>query len=74
MCLAVPAEVVEIHGDEAVIDYGGAKRSANISFLEDIKIGDYVLVHVGFAIQKLSKEEAEESLKLWKEIIEKEGM
>ncbi len=69
MCLAVPAEVLEIKGSEAILDFGGVKREANISFLDDVEVGDYLIVHVGFAIQKLSKEEAEESLKLWKELL-----
>lgn len=73
MCLAVPAQVLEIKGYEAVLDFGGVKRKANISLLEDVKIGDYVIVHVGFAIQKLNKKEAEESLRYWKEILEAES-
>lgn len=73
MCLAVPAEVVEIRGYEAILDFGGVKRKANISLLEDVKKGDYVIVHVGFAIQRLSEEEALESLKLWKEILKEES-
>lgn len=74
MCVAVPAEVWEIEGSEAILDYGGVRRKANIDFLEDVKVGDYVIVHVGFAIQKLDKEEALESLKLWKQILEEEGL
>lgn len=73
MCLAIPAQVLEIKGYEAVLDFGGVKRKANVSLLEDVKIGDYVIVHVGFAIQKLDKKEAEESLKYWKEILEAES-
>lgn len=69
MCLAVPARVMAINGDEAVLDYGGVKRKANISMLSDINVGDYVLVHVGYAISKLDEEEALETLKLWDEII-----
>jgi hydrogenase expression/formation protein HypC len=74
MCLAVPAEVLEIKGSEAILDFGGVKRKANISLLEDVKKGDYVIVHVGFAIQRLSEEEALESLKLWKEILKEESL
>jgi hydrogenase expression/formation protein HypC len=70
MCVAVPAEVLEIDGSMATIDYGGVKRQANIDFLEDVKVGDYVVVHVGFAIQKLDREDAQETLKLWKKILE----
>ncbi|MFH1774166.1 MAG: HypC/HybG/HupF family hydrogenase formation chaperone [Methanobacteriota archaeon] len=73
MCLAVPAQVLEIRGSEATLDFGGVKRKANISLLEDVKIGDYVIVHVGFAIQKLDEKEAKESLRYWKEILEAES-
>lgn len=69
MCLAVPAKVTAIHGDEAFLDYGGASRKANISMLGDVKIGDYVLVHVGYAISKLDEEEALETLRLWDEML-----
>ena len=69
MCLAVPAKVMVINGEEAVLDYGGVKRNANISMLSDVKVGDYVLVHVGYAISKLDEEEALETLKLWDEIL-----
>ncbi|MEM1586032.1 MAG: HypC/HybG/HupF family hydrogenase formation chaperone [Candidatus Bathyarchaeia archaeon] len=69
MCLAVPARVIEINGELAKVDFGGGViREANIS-LVDTKVGDYVLVHAGYAIQVLDKEEAEETLMLWKEIL-----
>lgn len=70
MCLAVPAKVISISGDEATLDYGGVKRIANISMLSDVSVGDYVLVHVGYAISKLDEEEALETLKLWDEMLE----
>lgn len=69
MCIAVPAQVTQINGDEAVIDYGGIKRKANISMLSDVMVGDYVLVHVGYAISKMDEDEASETLKLWDEIL-----
>lgn len=69
MCLAVPARVASINGEEAVLDYGGVKRKANISMLSDVKVGDYVLVHVGYAISKMDEEEALETLKLWDEML-----
>ncbi|MEM2320958.1 MAG: HypC/HybG/HupF family hydrogenase formation chaperone [Candidatus Bathyarchaeia archaeon] len=72
MCLAVPARIIEINGDLAKVDFGGGViREANIS-LVDARIGDYVLVHAGYAIQVLDKEEAEETLRLWREILEAE--
>jgi hydrogenase expression/formation protein HypC len=69
MCLAVPAKVTAVEGDEAVLDYGGIKRRANISMLRDVRIGDYVLVHVGYAISKLDEQEALETLELWNKIL-----
>ena len=69
MCLAVPAKVVRIKGDVAEVDFGGVVRKANIS-LVDTKIGDYVIVHAGYAIQTLDKKEAEETLEWFQEILE----
>ncbi|MFA4934314.1 MAG: HypC/HybG/HupF family hydrogenase formation chaperone [Candidatus Methanoperedens sp.] len=69
MCLAVPARITTINGEEAVLDYGGVTRKANISMLSDVKVGDYVLVHVGYAISKMDEEEALETLKLWDEML-----
>jgi hydrogenase expression/formation protein HypC len=63
MCLAVPGRIVSIEGENAVVDYGGIRRTANISFVE-CSIGDYVLVHVGFAIQKVDEKRALESYRL----------
>jgi len=68
MCLAIPGKIVKIEGEHAMIDYGGASREANIS-LVDVNVGDYVIVHAGFAIQKLNEKEAKETLKAWKEIL-----
>ena len=70
MCLAVPAKVLEIKGDKGVVDFGGIRREVNLSLIDDVKVGDYVLIHVGFAIQKLERKEAEEILKLWQEVSE----
>ncbi|MHA1833524.1 MAG: HypC/HybG/HupF family hydrogenase formation chaperone [Candidatus Baldrarchaeia archaeon] len=70
MCLAVPAKVLEIKGDRGVVDFGGIRREVNLSLIDDVKVGDYVLIHVGFAIQKLERKEAEEILKLWREVSE----
>lgn len=73
MCLAVPAKVVEIQGGKAQVDFGGGvSREVDIS-LVDVKVGEYVLVHAGYAIQVLSQEEAEETLRLWREVLEVES-
>lgn len=69
MCLAIPAKVVEIKGDIAQVDFGaGTMRDVNISLVE-AKVGEYVIVHAGFAIQVLDQKAAEETLKMWSEIL-----
>ncbi len=73
MCLGIPGRVVEIRGDHALIDYGGVTREANIS-LVDVKEGDYVIVHAGFAIEILDREEAEKTIELWKELFSSDNV
>jgi hydrogenase expression/formation protein HypC len=70
MCLAIPAKVVEISKGKAKVDFGGVSREIDIS-LVDTKIGDYVLVHAGFAIEIMDEQEAKETWKLWEEMLEK---
>ena len=60
MCLAVPAKLVEIDGDRATIEVGGLRRPIRIPFIPDPKVGEYVLVHAGFAIRKWSEEDVRE--------------
>lgn len=69
MCLAMPAKVLSVNGDEAEVDFGGAVRKTNISMV-DAKVGEYVIIHAGFAIQKVDEEEARETLMLWDEFLE----
>ena len=74
MCLAIPGKIISIDKkkEHASIDYGdGTKRSANVS-LVNVKIGDYVLVHAGFAIQVLDEKEAKETLSLFRAILSSE--
>ncbi len=71
MCLAIPGKIIEINREknQAVIDYGnGTRRKANISFL-DVSVNDYVLVHAGFAIQKVDPKEAQETLDVFRSMI-----
>jgi hydrogenase expression/formation protein HypC len=68
MCIAVPLEVVEVRGDIALARYGNSTREVHLDLLEGVGTGDYVLVHAGFAIEKLNKEEAEKTLALFREI------
>jgi hydrogenase expression/formation protein HypC len=73
MCLAIPAKVISIKQDKAEVDFGeGVLREANIT-LVNVKVGDYVLVHAGYAIQVLDEEEAEETLELWNQILQVEA-
>ncbi len=75
MCLAVPGKVVEVKGDRALVDFGGVRREVVVALLdEEVKPGSYVLVHTGYAIQVLDQKEAEETLKLWREIAENMGI
>jgi hydrogenase expression/formation protein HypC len=67
MCLAIPAKVLEICGEKAIVDFGGVKREAWITLVDNVKVGDYLIIHTGYAIQKLDEKEAEETLKLFKE-------
>jgi len=69
MCLAVPGLIEDIDGDQAEINFGGVSREANIS-LVDVDIGDYVIVHAGYAIERLEEEEAKKSLEAWDEVLE----
>jgi hydrogenase expression/formation protein HypC len=57
MCLAVPAKIVEINGENAIIDIKGVRRSCIVSFVKEPKVGEYVLIHAGFAIKKWTEEE-----------------
>lgn len=73
MCLAIPAKVMEISKEEggrrAKADFGGVSREIDIS-LVDAKIGDYVIVHAGFAIELIDEQEAKETLEMWAELLE----
>jgi len=69
MCLAIPMRVKSVKGDEAIVEVSGVEYKANIQLLDDVKIGDYLIVHAGFAIEKLDEEEASKSLDAWAEVI-----
>lgn len=71
MCLAIPGKIVEIVDAEnhiAKVDVGGVRRNVNIGMLDETKVGDYVLIHVGFAMSKIDEHEAEETLRVLNEI------
>ena len=67
MCLAIPSKIVKIENKIATIDVDGVQREASLQLLEAPKVGDYVIVHAGFAINKINEEDAMESLKLLRE-------
>ena len=68
MCLAIPMKITKIDGLTATGEAGGIFQDIRIDFLEDVKSGDYVMVHAGFAIQKMTEQEALENLELLEEI------
>ena len=68
MCLSIPAKVVAIDGTMAIVQMGGLMVQASLDLVEDIQIGDHVLIHTGFIIQKISSEEAEETIRIIREI------
>jgi len=68
MCLAIPMRIARKDKDKAVVESNGLKRDINISLLKNVKVGDYVIVHAGFAIEKLDEERAEESLSLFRQM------
>jgi hydrogenase expression/formation protein HypC len=68
MCLSIPGKVLEINGNMAKASVGGTIVNAGLHMLDDVRIGDYILIHTGFALQKISEEEALETLKLIKEL------
>ncbi|MBI4946912.1 MAG: HypC/HybG/HupF family hydrogenase formation chaperone [Bacteroidetes bacterium] len=68
MCLSVPAKIISIEGDMAQVKIGGTTLTTGLQLLEYPKIGEYVLIHSGFAISKLSEEDAAETLKLLQEL------
>lgn len=73
MCLAIPTRIIEIKGTNAVVEFGGVRKEIGLQLVPDAKVGDYVLLHAGFAIQKMDEGEARETLRLLEELIEVSG-
>lgn len=71
MCLAVPAKILEINQNEAKADILGVTKTINLMMIENVKVNDYVLVHVGFALQKIDEEEALKTAALFNEGLNK---
>ena len=68
MCLAVPLKIVEITGREAVAESMGMKRKIRVDFIDNPRVGEYVIVHAGFAIERLPEEQALADLETWEEL------
>ena len=68
MCLSIPAKILSIEGNMARVSLGGTTTNASLQLVDDVKIGDYVLLHTGFAIEKIDEEEAKETMKLIREL------
>ena len=68
MCLSIPVRIVSINGSMAEVSAGGTIFKAGLHLIEDAKVGDYILLHAGFAIQKISDKEAVETLQILKEM------
>lgn len=69
MCLAIPAKVIQrLENDQALVEVGGVRNRISLMLVDDVAVGDYVIVHVGFAISRLDAEEAEKTLALFEEI------
>jgi len=71
MCLAIPARVVKIMDDDvAIVDIGGVRKEISLALVEDVVVDDYVITHVGYALNKIDPAEAEKTLKLFAEMSE----
>lgn len=73
MCIGIPAEVISINGNMGEISVGGVTRQVGLELVEGVQVGDYVIIHAGFAIQKINEEQAEETLRLLNELAEAGG-
>ncbi|MEN6328729.1 MAG: HypC/HybG/HupF family hydrogenase formation chaperone [Methanobacteriaceae archaeon] len=69
MCIAAPAQIMEINDNVAIVDFGGVRQQAKLDLVEDVEIGKYVLVHSGYAIEVLTEQAAKESLEAWDELL-----
>ncbi|MHB1397800.1 MAG: HypC/HybG/HupF family hydrogenase formation chaperone [Trichloromonadaceae bacterium] len=69
MCLAVPMMVKSIDGDNAICEIDGVRREASLMMVDDVAVGDFVLIHAGFAIEKLDQADAEQTLALFRQVL-----
>jgi len=68
MCLSIPAEIISIEGDMAKVSIGGAITDASVQLIDNPKVGEFILLHTGFAIERISPEDAEETMRYLKEL------
>lgn len=68
MCLAVPLKIVEINGADGVGEYEGIRRNIRLDFIKEPQLGQYVMVHAGFAIERLTEQQAAEDIQAWKDL------
>ena len=68
MCLAIPMKLIKFEGNKGVVELSGIQKEVSLNLLTDVKVGDYLIIHAGFAIEKLNEKEAKETLSVWKEI------
>ena len=72
MCLAIPGKILSVTGHMAMADFDGTTKQIVVALLPNIQPNEYVIVHAGYAIQKVDEEAAKESLTIWKEMLEKD--
>lgn len=74
MCLAIPGKILEIDGHAAKVDFDGIEQTVTIALIQNPKIGNYVIVHAGYAIEQMNEEEAMDAIQQWKEMSKELGM
>jgi hydrogenase expression/formation protein HypC len=70
MCLAIPMKLIKIEGNKGLVELSGVKKEISLALLGEVEIGDYLIIHAGFAIERLNEEEAKKTLAIWEEIAE----
>ncbi|MEJ2307294.1 MAG: HypC/HybG/HupF family hydrogenase formation chaperone [candidate division WOR-3 bacterium] len=68
MCLAIPMKLIKIEGNKGVVELSGIQKEVSLNLLTNVKVGDYLIIHAGFALEKLNEKEAKETLSIWEEI------
>jgi hydrogenase expression/formation protein HypC len=68
MCLAIPMKLIKIEGNKGIVELSGVKKEISLDLLKEVEIGDYLIIHAGFAIEKLNEAEAKKTLAIWEEI------